>query len=342
MCSHRTKQYDKNGVLFKSGFYIKGLKTGTWDFFSSDEKIGEIVYANGKPKSFEKKYLGGALETKVEIDEFGKGNGKVFFKNGQIQLEGEYINFKKVNSWKCYNSKGVQKTEVQYNIFGEKQKTITYYENHAKHFEVPFKNNFIDGKVQEFYPDGRIKGEFQVTKGVPTPHWVLFGNDSKISGEWLPDNSYIGIFNENENSTLRVKYSLLFNNSSGKDTILNHSVLKIEANLNLMYSRTGEDKISTINGPSVVSTINLVRNENLRGDSTTSIVISYGMFSSKDEIKESVLFQECSWNMQVNEFIEDSTKDCFFLMNDHIIYKLYIENETVKSTEYLEYSNELY
>jgi antitoxin component YwqK of YwqJK toxin-antitoxin module len=145
------KQFDNNGNLCQKGTFINGVKSGIWSFFSCDEKIGETKYQDGHPASFEKKFPDGALEIKVELDSIGKGFGKIFFKNGQVQLEGNYINFKKVNSWKIYSSTGKILSEIQYNLFGEKQKVMTYYENQAKHFEVPFKGNLINGKVLEFY-----------------------------------------------------------------------------------------------------------------------------------------------------------------------------------------------
>jgi hypothetical protein len=86
----------------------------------------------------------------------------------------------------------------------------------------------------------------------------------------------------------------------------------------------------------------LIPNENIRGLEYSTLVLDYGMFLNKDEIKESILYQINSWNKQLNQFIDDSSKNCFFLMNDKIIYKLYMENNTVKSCEYLEFSSELF
>jgi len=63
---------------------------------------------------------------------------------------------------------------------------------------------------------------------------------------------------------------------------------------------------------------------------------------NKEEIKESILYKINSWNNQLNQFIEDSNKNCFFLMNAQIIYKLYMENHKVKYAEFLEFSNELF
>jgi antitoxin component YwqK of YwqJK toxin-antitoxin module len=332
------KLFDTNGEPSTIGIYQAGIKMDIWRTFSGNEILSEINYSKGVPtKSFEKKFPGGSIETKVDLDSIGNGNAKVYFKNGIVRFEGEFSNYRRIKCWKSFDQNGKLKSETFYNLFGEKQKFVTYFENQAIHFEIPFNKKLIDGKISEFYLDGKLKGEYQIEKGIPTPKWVSYSPEGKILGEWNTDNSLTGIFKaQGKDEGIELSFRI------GSTIFLSNSALNIEAKLNILYGRVTDEITSSVNGPAVSNIPEILPHLNLRGKDKSDIILYYGMIADKNQIKDSVQYQLNSWNILLMEFVENSNSDSYFIMNDHIIYKLNFENDLVKNTEFLEFENELF
>ena len=336
--------FDNNGNLTSRGSYQSGNKTGTWTFYSNNELLGEIEYLNGFPTySFEIFHANRNLHKKVELDKSGNGSAMVYFKNGEVHMEGIYKNYKRINCWKVYSPGQKLLLEVFHDFFGQKQKIISYYENQAKHFEIPYKNNFINGKVLEYYPNGKIKGEYEFAKGVPKPKWTYYEPEGKVSGEWLDDNSYTGILKEDsKDGTPQIEYTFTLNEENDQPTKINNFIIEIEQKLNINYSRVSEEITSSVNGPSINSLVKLTPHLSLRGYPIQEFFAYYGMISDKKTIMESINYQINSWNYELGQFVENSPSDSYFIMSSNIIYKIQVSNNKVLAEEFLEFDNELF
>lgn len=335
---------DNNGYLTVKGKYKDGNKIDKWLFYSNNDLIGEINYLNGQPShSFEIFYSNRNLNRKIEFDKSGNGSAKIYFKNGEIQMEGLYKNYKRINCWKVYSPGQNLLLEIFYDFFGQKEKTISYYENQAKHFEVPYKNNLINGKVLEYYSNGKLKGEYEFGKGTPKPKWTYYEYNGKIFGEWLEDNTYTGkLKEESKEGEIQIKFTFALNPEAEHTTIINNFIFDTEQKLNVNYMRMSEEIKSSVNGPSISSLAKLEPHLCIRGNTISDLLAHYGAISDKKTIKESINYQINSWNDELNQFIENSSSDSYFIMSNNIIYKIIVSNNKVLSEEFLEFENELF
>ena len=95
--------YDMNGKLQEESNYKMGKKDGKATWFTTEGKlIAEYVYKNGDLDGPQIAYYGNG--TTKQIEEFyvkGKhlGDYKEFYENGNIKLQGQYVNDLKDGKW---------------------------------------------------------------------------------------------------------------------------------------------------------------------------------------------------------------------------------------------------
>lgn len=120
--------YDGEGNILKKANYINGLLDGELVFYSGKNKIDTVAnFKNGK------------LYGNIEL-----------YSNGKIQLEGNYLNNKRVSLWKLYYKTGDLKVTLPY-IDGMKTGKSVIYDKAGGIIQISYyrENNEItaDGKL---------------------------------------------------------------------------------------------------------------------------------------------------------------------------------------------------
>lgn len=96
------KVYTKYDVLLQESTFIDQFKSNVKEYYESyGTSILKAEYTSG-------------------VGNFYYGSYKSYFKNGQLEVEGEFIENLRTGDWKYYNIDGSIKGTVQYRIFKEK------------------------------------------------------------------------------------------------------------------------------------------------------------------------------------------------------------------------------
>jgi curli biogenesis system outer membrane secretion channel CsgG len=130
---------------------------------SPEEPLPEETTFEGKTVQYYRQFYpkGGGL--KVEYTYY-LANGKMvehgvftkYYDNGQIMIQGTYLDGKKEGVWKEYLRNGIPKTEGTYKNGVREGLWITYYPGGKKHFEGMYRNGEKDGEWIEYAGDGSI------------------------------------------------------------------------------------------------------------------------------------------------------------------------------------------
>lgn len=190
----------------------KGQKQGEWKKYHKNGMLRYVGnFINNKPVGeFKNYYETGNLQSKMDH----KGSVSyfiAFYKTGEVQIVGKYINQKRDSTWNFYDVDGYKKSSEFYingqknrtsylyftngNIAEEKEffndfengKWITYFENGKKKIEATYENGGLEGKAIYYSSEGKrsIRGFYY--HGTRTGVWLIFeadGNTIKKKEEY--------------------------------------------------------------------------------------------------------------------------------------------------------------
>lgn len=177
-----------------------GKKQGYWHgFFENGKPKYSGFFKNNKPLGEMKRfYESSSLKAIINFGSDGiKAKAKIFYENGNIAGEGNYINSLKDSVWKYYSyyDKSLKLTETYKN--GSKEGYTKKYYTGGKVAEAIFyKNNKSNGKWMQYFEDGTLKqqadllddkrsGEF--TTFYPTGQVEMKGHfaNNIMTGDWI-------------------------------------------------------------------------------------------------------------------------------------------------------------
>ena len=163
------KEYHPNGNLYNVGHYEEDLAQGEFLFYYSDgETLDEI-------RNFKDSNLHGYYES--------------FFVNGQIAVEGWYVDGNQHGQWKDYFINGTVKTDQYY--------------HHGKSYAT----------TEEYSPEGKIYSQFEHMEG-----WItkkLYFNPEGVAFDT------IRLYNHGYDET--ITYKPLYERENGKDAVADYS-----------------------------------------------------------------------------------------------------------------------
>lgn len=157
------KEFHPNGKIRLEGGYTDGLKQGIFREFdlSGDSVVNSFMYE--KDTMIAK----GIVLKNGEYE----GDWEYYYKSGEIQAKGKYVNGVREGKW------------------------IYYYENGKKEQEGKYKKNEVSGTWLWYYPNGTLKKQEYFRKGRPEGEYIEYdqeGNEivkgeffnGKPEGEW--------------------------------------------------------------------------------------------------------------------------------------------------------------
>ena len=214
---------DKYGEIL--GSYKKGTKDGEW--IEVDAKKGtqkKANYINGTPDGEQVTYVfPGARENnkRLEYINYENGNpvgiwtqwgrdsenrirksGEIIFENGSgrwrewdlntraVTRAGDYENWKKVNTWKSWDSNEVLVSEGEY-VDGKKEGKWTWYDKgEDKNWEENYVAGTLEGKFYNLSPYAEIRGKGKYNMGTQTGSWEEYYTSADGSLERKQSGSY--------------------------------------------------------------------------------------------------------------------------------------------------------
>ncbi len=214
---------DKYGEIL--GSYKKGTKDGEW--IEVDAKNGtqkKANYISGTPDGEQVTYVfPGARENnkRLEYINYENGNpvgiwtqwgrdgenrirksGEIIFENGSgrwrewdlntraVTRAGDYENWKKVNTWKSWDSNEVLVSEGEY-FDGKKEGKWTWYDKgEDKNWEENYVAGTLEGKFYNLSPYAEIRGKGKYNMGTQTGSWEEYYTSADGSLERKQSGSY--------------------------------------------------------------------------------------------------------------------------------------------------------
>ena len=214
---------DKYGEIL--GSYKKGTKDGEW--IEVDAKNGtqkKANYISGTPDGEQVTYVfPGARENnkRLEYINYENGNpvgiwtqwgrdgenrirksGEIIFENGSgrwrewdlntraVTRAGDYENWKKVNTWKSWDSNEVLVSEGEY-VNGKKEGKWTWYDKgEDKNWEENYVAGTLEGKFYNLSPYAEIRGKGKYNMGIQTGSWEEYYTSADGSLERKQSGAY--------------------------------------------------------------------------------------------------------------------------------------------------------
>lgn len=102
----------ENGALYAEQYYKNGQMTNVWKTYNTDGTTSDIIdFNSGKAQYFHKN---GKIQSEGKITNQMAQVGKwvIYYENGMLNAEGNYINGQKDGTWTWYDLKG-KKTDEQ-------------------------------------------------------------------------------------------------------------------------------------------------------------------------------------------------------------------------------------
>lgn len=102
----------ENGNVYSEQFYKNGTTTGIWKNFNQDGSLTDIIdFEKGTAVYYHKN---GQIQSQGKITRQMVQEGKwtLYYENGKVNAEGNYINGKKDGTWTWYDMNG-RKTDEQ-------------------------------------------------------------------------------------------------------------------------------------------------------------------------------------------------------------------------------------
>lgn len=168
--------YDENGKVISSGTYMQGKKQGNFrEYDSRGNEIGGTLYD---------------ADVKIgegRIDSLGRriGPWKLFYPDGTLRAEGEYINGLKDGPWTFYFSNGKPEQKGVYKEDLPTAQWRWYYRNGSLHREEYYRKGKEDGHAVEYDSLGTTINEGDYSYGMKNGIWKLTVNDHTETGEYI-------------------------------------------------------------------------------------------------------------------------------------------------------------
>jgi len=144
-------------------------------------------------------------ETRKPKYKIKNGSFKYFYKNGNIESEGVYVNDLKYGEWKYYYENG-GKEEIIHMVNGQMiGKRITWFENGQRKYDNE-RNDLGEpvGKWQEWYQNGQLFSEGNHENGVKSGEWVwFFESGQKSASEIYEKGKAVSLSYWNEDGSVQ-------------------------------------------------------------------------------------------------------------------------------------------
>ena len=176
------KEFYESGALRAAGKYLNSKPIGEWIYYFEDkpieitgsytrkgEKEGEWLwyYPNGNLLSKET-YSEGLLDGEnfsltiegdtLECGKFvaGQEEGKWYYINDSVRVEGNYSDGKREGVWKTYYANGKLKSSQSYSHNELDGKIAEFWENGAKKLESTYINGLLNGNEYKYDEEGNV------------------------------------------------------------------------------------------------------------------------------------------------------------------------------------------
>lgn len=162
---------------------INGFKQGKW---SKKYKNGKIAYiANFKNDHligpYQRFYTNGKLRIEVVYDEKESGFAKLYYDNGVVGAEGQYINKNvKHGVWKYYGVDGRLATTVTYKNGVLDGKEIKYWRNGKMLEQKTWLNGKMTGVWYRYYENGEDKLQAKMVNGKRKGGFQMFHSTGRL------------------------------------------------------------------------------------------------------------------------------------------------------------------
>jgi antitoxin component YwqK of YwqJK toxin-antitoxin module len=209
-------QTDEQGL--KQGYWKKSYNNGNLmykGFFKDNKPLGKMI------RYYESGGLQAILEFRNDIE---STQAKLYYEDGEISAEGNYINTLKDSLWKYYSFWTGALVSEEYYIKGKKNGVQkSYYANGNVSEETEYKNDIKDGHWIQYFEDGKKKLEAtyrwnkvngRYTLYYPTGNVYILGNfdENKRHGTWT-------FYDEEGNEKYKLRYNLGTLNEEDKEQI---------------------------------------------------------------------------------------------------------------------------
>jgi antitoxin component YwqK of YwqJK toxin-antitoxin module len=125
-----------------------------------------------------------------QLDEIHHGYYKAWHESGQLALEGNYDEDKRVRQWVSWHSNGQKSSETTYVDGRLDGKAMRWYDNGSPEAMRTYKNDVYDGPANDWDKNGQKTMEGQYREGKKTGKWIMTSPDGKpaSSGGYVDDN----------------------------------------------------------------------------------------------------------------------------------------------------------
>lgn len=167
----RKKILYENREISAIGIVKKGTLHGKWNTYTSNGRLsaeGEVNTNNNREGYWVFYYDNGNINEEANyIDGKLDKVYKAYHNNGQLSKEFNYDLGTLVGKYNVYNKKGALIEKGEYNSDGELITQSFYYDlgENFLSYNVPFKNNKIEGEVEILYEDGNTKSLINFSEG---------------------------------------------------------------------------------------------------------------------------------------------------------------------------------
>jgi antitoxin component YwqK of YwqJK toxin-antitoxin module len=171
--------YYENGAVKFTATYKDGVAEGIQREFSPD---GKVIGA--------KVFVDGVLTGEGILDTAGRQQGlwKEYHPNGELKLQGEYLNGKRIGDWVFYYPNKKIEQKGKYDKKGKAQGAWKwYYESGNLLREENYRNDLEDGTMIEYSDSGKVitKGDFM--DGLKEGPWILELPEYREEGNYKAD-----------------------------------------------------------------------------------------------------------------------------------------------------------
>jgi TonB family protein len=164
-----TIAYGSDSKTFKKRtFAITGEKFYEFDFVSSPNNEGiPYLWFLGFP---DKKFV-------------QNGVSMTWYKNGQLQSQGNFINGKQAGKMQTWHENGNLKSEMSYKDGKNEGKSLSWYENGQLESESNYVNGKNEGESHSWYKNGKLKSEFSYTNGCYNGDVITYWPNGQVRRE---------------------------------------------------------------------------------------------------------------------------------------------------------------
>jgi len=163
----------------------QGRKQGFWKVQYPNGSIKYTAcFKDDKPIGLLKRYFeDNSIKAEMIFDAKGKAKARIYYQDGPLAGEGNYINSFKDSTWNYYSyyTKALSNRETYVNN-KKNGLSISYYPNGKIAEELNWKDNVRNGIWHQYYENGALKTSSEFLNGKRNGTFILYYPDSKI--EW--------------------------------------------------------------------------------------------------------------------------------------------------------------